>query len=41
LGSQVFAIDWIGAEVSSGFLFSADSRKRPQENAFFYRYLTD
>jgi uncharacterized protein (TIGR03032 family) len=37
-GNQIFAIDWIGSDVSTGFPFDARSRKRKQEIAFFYTY---
>jgi uncharacterized protein (TIGR03032 family) len=40
-GNQVFAVDWIDHNVSSGFLFEARTRKRTREVAFFYSYLTD
>jgi len=39
-GNQVFAIDWIDADASSGFVFQAARRKPQQEIALFYRYLT-
>lgn len=38
--NQIFAIDWISDAVSPGFLFEAPKRKKKQELAFFYRYLT-
>jgi uncharacterized protein (TIGR03032 family) len=39
-GNQVFAIDWISDRDTQGFLFEARSRRRSQEIAFFYTYLT-
>ncbi len=39
-GNQVFAIDWMDAAASSGFVFQAARRKPRQEIALFYRYLT-
>lgn len=39
--NQIFAIDWIQAGISPGFVFEAPKRKTKQELAFFYRYLTD
>ncbi len=38
-GNQVFAIDWIAADASSGFLFEAGRRQSRRETAFFYSYL--
>ena len=37
-GNQIFAIDWIASDVSTGFPFDARSRKRKRELAFFYTY---
>ncbi len=37
-GNQIFAIDWISAGVSTGFVFDARARKRKRELAFFYEY---
>lgn len=41
LGNQVFAIEWVDAQVSSGFVFEAPFRKRNREIAFSYSYITD
>ena len=40
-GNQVFAIDWIGADVSAGFPFAVRSRNLKKELALFYTYLTN
>jgi len=37
-GNQIFAIDWISADVSAGFPFEARSRKRKRELSLFYNY---
>jgi len=39
-GNQVFAIDWIGANVSTGFPFEARARGSKRELAFFYTGIT-
>lgn len=41
LGNQVFAIDWIAGERSSGLPFDARTRRQSRERAFFYTYLTN
>jgi uncharacterized protein (TIGR03032 family) len=40
-GNQIFAVDWIDDQATSGFPFSVSSRKRSQELALFYTYLTN
>jgi uncharacterized protein (TIGR03032 family) len=37
-GNQIFAIDWISSNVSTGFPFEARSRKRKRETTLFYTY---
>jgi hypothetical protein len=39
-GNQVFAIDWISAAATYGFLFQAGSRGRKQTVAFYYTYVS-
>ena len=39
-GNQVFAIDWIGERLATGFPFDVRSRRRARETALFYSYLT-
>lgn len=38
-GNQIFAIDWIGASVTTGFPFAATKRRQKRETALFYSYL--
>jgi uncharacterized protein (TIGR03032 family) len=39
-GNQVFAVDWIGAGDSEGFLFKAGAPDRKKSTEFFYTYLS-
>jgi len=40
-GNQIFAVDWISNKDTTGLPFHIRSRRRQQEIAFFYSYLTD
>jgi uncharacterized protein (TIGR03032 family) len=38
-GNQIFAIDWMPASASTGFVFEAPFRKQKRDTALFYRYI--
>ena len=38
-GNQIFALDWIPASVTTGFLFEAPFRRQKRDTALFYSYL--
>jgi uncharacterized protein (TIGR03032 family) len=40
-GNQIFAIDWMPADITVGFPFGPRSRNRRRETTFFYSYSVD